>query len=273
MPSFKQYLRKYSCKLWNKFPWCGDDDTGGETSPPPLPVPVPTPSPTPGIYRSPSPGFYLHREENGAADFGVSHATVVAKYGNLPGRTIRLFSARMAQQEAPSERRWTELIQTARNEGCVGYAVDMEHKVIGAGPDYCAMVYSIAKRIGLRFWWEPAYDKNLGLYHLTRYWNYSVAQGFAWMQQHCDGIIAWKYDQTAQDSLKFGRLAYANGYTKSVVYLGDFVKRQGIALTPEDIRTLRNERQNVGVFLPDSNGHSTTVAHTRVFNVAESVYA
>lgn len=245
---------------------------GGTLSPSNPPVVIPDPPVVEGIYRSSKPGLYFHREENGANDFGVKHAIVVAKHGMISGRTIRLFSAEMARKSAPSFTQWNSIFRTALNEGCVGYAIDMEHLIIGGGPEYCAGIYNEARKVGINLRWEPAYHYRDGFYHLSRYWKYSISDGFKWMQAHSDGVIAWKYDQTGANSIEFGKLAYRNGYTKSTVYLGDAVARQGIGLSSQDVQTLRDAQQNLAFFMSDSNGYTNLVVKSPAFKTAAAVY-
>lgn len=231
---------------------------GGGTQPIPPPDPDPNPDPNPpqntGISVK---EVFIHREMSEAHNLGIDSAISIATSG-VVGKTIRLYPN--TSSPAPSFEWFREQMQRAKNDGCIGFCVDIESSIINSGPTYCANLYSIAKSVNIPFWWEPKVFSGGGTEpagHFTRHWGYTYQQGINFLQNTCDGVIFWLYSMNASSWISIFKKLRSSGLTKPLIPLGDAIKRttSGQLTYPfsaADIQQFYNNNYGVGFFVPGS---------------------
>jgi len=224
------------------------DNSGGPVEPPP-----------PGDGDKSVARMFVHREMSSAHNLGHANAITVAKSGKI-GDTIRLYPHYGSSRPADSLNWFENEMHKAKNEGCIGYAVDLEGNIIRSGPSYCAGIYERAQNVGIKFWWEPKIFDGTGSEpagHLTRHWGYNYRQGIEWLQKNSDGNIFWLYAWHADNWIKTFKKLRGDGLTVPLIPLGDAIKRTtgGQATTPfnaVDSKLFHSNNYGVGFFVPGS---------------------
>lgn len=202
---------------------------------------------------------FVHREQSSAHDLGIPTAISVAKSGRT-AKTIRLYPLYPAGTGAPSVSWFKSEMQRAKNEGCIGYAIDLEGDIINAGPTYCSQLYQAARQVGIPFWWEPKLFDGTGnepAGHLTRHWRFNYEQGINWLENNCDGVIFWIYSLHAGSWITTFQKLRNDGLLRPLIPLGDAIQRttSGQTTVPfntQDVRLFYNQSYGVGFFVPGS---------------------
>ena len=244
---------------------------------PPPPDPDPDPDPPPPVPPSDIDAilrgrFHVWRENHAANALGVPSAIVFARHG-VVGNTIRTYTLNQADddpQPAPSWfRGWA---QEARDEGCIGTAIDLESVFLSMGPGYAVDVSRECRAV-MPFLWVPVMNHRGSSYHIGGRWGMPVHKQAGFFNQSCDGCLFWKYDLDAAEWLNAEKVQRDNGLTIPFYNLSDFkVRGDHTPLTPADVRTLHRAGKSCGGFLSGSNNYDKESMATATGRTVKELY-
>lgn len=250
-------------------------DTGAPDPAPPPVEPDPPPmgeTPPSGIHSLLSGRVHIWRENSSASNLGYTHSVVFARRG-VAGPTVRTYTLIMAAKpDQPNPSWFTEWARTARREGCIAVAIDLESYFMAEGPEYCSKV-SAACRMVLPLIWVPVMSSSGSSYHIGSNWGMNISRQAAWFNATCDGCLFWKYNLSADKWIEAERIMRRHGLTVPFYNLSDWKRREDhTPLTDRDVAILHAAGKSIGGFLSSTNNYDRESIATPTGRQVASLY-